>query len=95
MFFLSENTHLEVLGLYRITAEQQEYFNSVFSVIGIKPISNEIIEEAIALRKTYNLSVGDAVISATAKIWKLTLFTNNMDDFKSISGLKIINPLNN
>ena len=66
---------------------------SVFSVITIIPISSEIIEEAIKLRKYYNLSVGDSIISATTKIFKLTLYTNNEDDFKSLKELKIFNPL--
>ena len=65
--FVSEITRLEVLGFHKITSEQREYFNSVFSVLTVLPISKEIIEEAIFDRRTYNLSVGDAIISPQQK----------------------------
>jgi toxin FitB len=61
--------------------------------VAIIPVSTDIIEEAIMLRRNYNLSVGDSIISATSKIFKLTLYTNNEDDFKLIKKLKIYNPL--
>lgn len=91
--FASNISRLEVLGYHKITKTQQIYFNTLFSVINTIPISEEIIERAIDLRKTYNLSVGDAIISATAEIKDLTLYTNNEDDFKSIITLNIRNPI--
>lgn len=91
--FVSEITLLEVLGFHRITEEQQEYFNSIFSVINVIPISSEVVEAAIKMRKTYNLSVGDSIISATANVYGLTLYTNNEDDFKNIIELKTFNPI--
>ena len=91
--FVSEITRLEVLGFHRITSEQEGYFNSVFSVINVITISPSIIEQAIRLRKKYNLSVGDSIISATAIENKLTLLTNNEDDFRNVTELKIFNPI--
>ncbi|MFN3695555.1 MAG: type II toxin-antitoxin system VapC family toxin [Ignavibacterium sp.] len=91
--FISDITILEVLGFSRITAEQEEYFNDVFSIINRISISNEIITEAIRLRKNFNLSVGDAIIAATAKVHNLTLYTNNESDFSGITFLNIVNPL--
>ena len=91
--FVSEITRLEVLGFHRITEEQQEYFNSIFSIVNILPISSDIIEAAIKLRRVHNLSVGDSIISATASVFGLTLYTNNEDDFKNILELKIYNPI--
>ncbi len=63
--FISEITRLEVLGFHRITPEQENYFKSVFSVVTLIPISTKIINVAIKPRKSYNLSVGDSIISAT------------------------------
>jgi len=91
--FVSEITRLEVLGFHRILSDQENYFKSVFSVITLIPISTEIIDDAIKFRKSYNLSVGDSIISATAKLYKLKLYTNNESDFTGIKGLKIYNPL--
>ena len=91
--FVSEITRLEVLGFHRIISDQENYFKSIFSVITLIPISTEIIDNAIKFRKSYNLSVGDSIISATAKLYKLKLYTNNESDFTGIKGLKIYNPL--
>lgn len=91
--FISEITRLEVLGFHKIISNQENYFKSVFSVITLIPISTEIIDDAIKFRKIYNLSVGDSIISATAKLYKLKLYTNNENDFTGIKGLKIYNPL--
>ncbi len=91
--FISEITRLEVLGFHRITSDQENYFKSVFSVVTLIPISSEIIDDTIKLRKIYNLSVGDSIISATTKLYKLKLYTNNESDFSGIKGLKIYNPL--
>ncbi len=93
--FISDVTRLEVLGFHRITSEQEEYFNSIFSIISIIPISTDIIETAIRLRRIYNLSVGDSIISATADVHNLTLYTNNEEDFRNIPELKIYNPIRN
>jgi hypothetical protein len=91
--FISDITILEVLGFSRITPEQEEYFKDVFSIINRISISNEIITEAIRLRKNFNLSVGDAIIAATAKVHNLSLYTNNESDFSGITFLNIVNPL--
>ncbi len=91
--FVSDITRLEVLGFHKITLIQEKYFKSVFSVIDIIPISVNIINTAIELRKTYNLSVGDSIISATALNNDLNLYTNNVNDFKNIKNLHKVNPL--
>jgi len=91
--FVSEITRLEVLGFHRITPAQEEYFKSIFSVITVIPILTEVIEEAILQRKNHNLSVGDSIISATSKIFKLSLYTNNVEDFSDVKDLKLTNPL--
>jgi predicted nucleic acid-binding protein len=91
--FISDITRLEVLGFHLITSEQEEYFNSIFSIVNVIPVSTEVIEAAIKTRRNYNLSVGDSIISATASVHELLLYTNNEDDFKNIPGLKIYNPI--
>ncbi len=93
--FISEITKLEVLGYHKITDEQKKYFNSVFKVISAIPVSSVIIEEAIILRQSKNLSVGNAIIAATAKINNYTIYTNNTKDFEHILEIKLFNPLTN
>ena len=72
--FISDITRLEVLGFHLITSEQEEYFNSIFSIVNVIPVSTEVIEAAIKTRRNYNLSVGDSIISATASVHELLLY---------------------
>ena len=39
------------------------------------------------------MSVGDAIIAATAKIFNVKLYTNNEKDFINIKDISIINPI--
>jgi predicted nucleic acid-binding protein len=45
-----------------------------------------------ALRQQKKTSLADAVIAATALAHDLPLVTRNVDDFKHVAGLKLINP---
>ncbi len=91
--FISEITLLEVLGFSKITHEQEKYFSAVFSLMNKIPITSEVISEAIGIRKSNNLTVGDSIIASSAKIYDLVLLTNNVADFKGLKFLKIENPL--
>ncbi|MCA9349486.1 hypothetical protein KC853_00385 [Candidatus Saccharibacteria bacterium] len=48
---------------------------------------------SIRLRQRYNLSLGDAIIAATALTYQLQLWTANIKDFQSVEGLNLYNPL--
>ena len=38
------------------------------------------------------MSLGDAIIAGTAVVYDLTVVTRNIDDFRWISDLKLLNP---
>jgi len=86
-------TRLEVLGYYRITPGQVNYFESIFKLIGTIQIDYGLIDQAIHYRQKKSMSVGDSIIAATAKLYQCDLYTNNVADFKNIKDFKIINPL--
>ena len=48
---VSELTKLEVLGYRHLTAEAEEYFNAVFALVTVLPISTEVIDRATLLRQ--------------------------------------------
>lgn len=91
--FISDITRLEVLGFHLITVEQQDYFNSVFSLVKVIPVSMAIRDTAIALRKNYNLSVGDSIIAASTILSDMVLYINITNDFKNVRELKTYNPI--
>lgn len=55
------------------------------------PLDDEIIVGAIALRQQKKMSLGDAIIAATALFYGVPLVTRNTDDFEHIAALQLIN----
>ncbi len=90
---VSELTNLEVLGYRHLTEEAEEYFNAVFALVTILPISPEIIERAIELRQQSNMKSADAIIAATTLLHCAEIITRNTDDFDHIPDLIINNPI--
>jgi len=86
-------TKLEVLGYHKITPMQITYFEAAFKLINILPISDEVISQAIKYRQKKSISVGDAIIAASAKIYNCDLYTSNVADFIKIKDFNTINPL--
>lgn len=82
----------EVLGFTRLSDAVFGAFKSVFDKLSSHPITNEIIEAAVALRRLRKMSLRDAVIAATARNHCLTLVTRNIRNFQWIPNLIILNP---
>ncbi len=54
----------------------------------------EIIERAASLRRQRRMSLGDAIIAATALENDLILATRNIGDFQWVEGLSLFDPFN-
>ncbi len=59
---------LEVLGYHKITRQQINYFNTIFQLVTVFPITEEIVDQAIDYRQKKSMSVADSIIAATAKL---------------------------
>jgi len=86
---------IEVLGYHGLTPDNQQRLEKLFQVLPILSISDAIIEQAIHLRQQRKISLGDALIAATALIHNLKLATANVKDFDWIENLEVINPVEN
>ncbi len=91
--YVSAITKLEVLGYPLISVAEKAYFERLFSLINILPIDEAIIAEAINLRQMRKMSVGDAIIAATAQVNHFGVYTHNATDFNWIKGLNVIDPI--
>ncbi|TVR02182.1 MAG: hypothetical protein EA399_00580 [Desulfovibrionales bacterium] len=58
------------------------------------PVSSQVIDMAIILRKKSRIKVPDAIIAAFALIMRAVLLTRNVDDFKQVDMLSVIYPWN-
>ena len=93
--FASEVSRVEVLGYHKLTAQQKEFFESLFESTSMLPISDEVLVKAIEMRQSKKMSLGDSIIAATALVNNLRLITANTKDFKWIAELTLVNPLEN
>lgn len=91
--YVSAISKVEVLGYHKLDENERNLLTRFFEIAFILPVSEEVINEATELRRKYNMSLGDALIAATATIWQMALVTRNTKDFKAIQGLEILDPL--
>jgi toxin FitB len=88
-------SRIEVLGFpafARLSRDRQDRLNQIVAAIAEIALTESVIQQAIALRQQKKMSLGDAIIAATAMTHALPLVTRNVDDFRHIAGLKLINP---
>ncbi len=90
---ISEITRVEVLGYHRISAQEKGLVTDFLATPTRFAINESVIEWAIQLRQQRSLSLGDAIIAATALLHQLPLVTHNTCDFQWIAGLELIDPL--
>ncbi|MFZ4764325.1 MAG: type II toxin-antitoxin system VapC family toxin [Roseimicrobium sp.] len=85
-------SRIESLGFSRLTAEEGTKITHSLKLLAELPLDEEIAVRAIGLRQQKKMNLGDAIIAATALEYGVPLVTRNVDDFKHIPGLQIINP---
>ena len=90
--FVSAVSYVEVLGYHRLTAEEKTHYEEFFAVSTVLPVTQSVLEQAIQLRQTRKMSLGDSLIAATCLVHGLTLVTRNTGDFSWIANLSLLNP---
>jgi len=87
-------TKIEFLGWDKHTPDGFEKCKKLMEPANIYPVDEEVANRAIELKRKVSIKLADAVIGATALINNLNLATRNVDDFKKIVGLDVVNPFN-
>jgi toxin FitB len=86
-------TKIESLGFSRIHADELLLLEALFSESYDLPLNEDIVERAIRLRQAKSMSLGDAIVAATALEHSYELWTANVDDFIHIEDLRVHSPL--
>jgi toxin FitB len=86
-------TRIEALGYHRLTAEEEKELNLYLADLPEISLDNGIAGRAIGLRKQRKIGLADSILAATALERGIPFVTCNVDDFKHIAGLVLINPL--
>lgn len=72
---------------------EEQYLLEILNALVIVPLTDEIVNLTIEIRKKYKIKLPDAIIYATAKALNAKLITNNITDFnKTDETVELINP---
>lgn len=92
-FFISVVNKIEILGFQHLDPQEETLFNSIINSSKMIYVHDGVIEETILLRKTLRMKLADAIIAASCISVNAVLLTTNTTDFKKISNLRVVNPL--
>src|SRR5215831_10415359 len=81
-------TKIESLGFPRIHANELLLLEILFEESYNLPLTDDIVDRAIKLRQAKGMSLGDAIIAATALEHNYELWTANEEDFAHIDSLR-------
>lgn len=84
---------IEVLGYHRLSFIEKNQFENIFDNLTVLPVTKTIADCAISLKQQQKMTLGDALIAATALEHQLTLVTRNIKDFQWIDGISMIDPI--
>jgi hypothetical protein len=87
-FNISIVNKIEILGYSKVTNETKKFI----SLATVFELDNDIADTTIKIRQSRKIKLPDAIIAATAQVYKLTIITNNTRDFSNLKGVKIIDP---
>jgi predicted nucleic acid-binding protein len=86
--FIAENdvvisavSYVEVLGFHKLTEADRLTLTDFFAASDILPITQSVLDNAVQLRQMRKMSLGDALVAATALVYNRTLVTRNVKDF--------------
>jgi toxin FitB len=83
-------SQIEVLGYHQLKQVEKAFLENFFKAIPIIPLDYSVAAKAIELRQRKPIALADAIIAATALIYDLTLFTENVKDYTGIRDLKLV-----
>ncbi|MFK0733628.1 MAG: type II toxin-antitoxin system VapC family toxin [Gloeotrichia echinulata DVL01] len=84
-------SRIELLGFKQSTDADIQARRLLSRMIEL-PLTSEIAERTIAIRKRLKIKVPDAIIAATALEYSLQLVSRNQDDFSQVEDLRWVNP---
>ncbi len=89
---ISQVSRIEVLGYHLLKDEERRDLAGFLDALLVVPITTEIADRAIALRQQRKMGLGDSIVAATAIETGCELVTRNVEDFRWVQGLPVINP---
>lgn len=85
-------TRLELFGYPGLQPVEETALLVIIGELEEMDVTSAIIDSAIRIRRNMRTKTPDAIIAATALMVGAVLVTRNVDDFKKIDGLRLVNP---
>ncbi|WP_205940788.1 type II toxin-antitoxin system VapC family toxin [Pedobacter paludis] len=93
-YSISIISKMELLGYAFKDDKEEKFLIEFIDSLNVIPLTDEIVDTTIKLRKLTKVKLPDAIIYATAQVFNAKLITNNIADFYKITGnVELINPL--
>ena len=83
-------TRMEMLAWRGHTEQSLEQTHALLQLMPELPLSEPVVQEAIRVRKQFDLKLPDAVIAATALVHACPLVTGNGADFERVVELNLL-----
>ncbi len=80
-------TRMELLGFAGITADEDQAIRRLLDAMQYLELTTDIEDETIQIRRGLELKLPDAMIAATARVYRLKLLTLDQKLFRSFSSL--------
>lgn len=89
---ISAITEIELLCWKAPSQNDKEVLNSFISDAVVIELEQAIKLKTAEIRSIHKIKLPDAIIAATAVVYRYILLTRNVTDFKDIDALKVLNP---
>ena len=85
-------SYVEALGYWNLKPGERFNLTKFFESTELLPIEQAVLNQAVKLRQTKSMGLGDSLVAATALVHGLTLATHNTADFAWIPNLSVFDP---
>jgi toxin FitB len=89
---VSAVSYVEVLGYHQLAEEDRRRLEAFFASATVLELTKPVLNQAVKLRQTRKMTLGDALVAGTALVYQLTLVTRNTKDFAWIPNLQLLDP---
>ena len=85
---------VELLCYPALTEAQANEMREFLRLLNSVSLTESVLDRAAQIRRDYRLKLADGVIAACALAEGCVLVTRNVDDFRRVNGLSVLNPFN-
>jgi len=88
--YISSITEAELFGFPGLTIKESRQIDELLKTLAVISLDSRIARITGLFRRTYRINIADSAIAATAMFTGSTLVTRNVNDFKSITNLLLL-----